>query len=176
MYLYKLNTLCLLSDLLWEGLRVTVKRSNADWGVRSVAEVHRGLITELNCTGLCSSWNMIICWLSYSRPRGHEGKSTQICKRLALHWILTGFYNLEGLVNTTTPTNTTSCYSHTMNRILAMHWPDKNFGRTLHACHKWPKNYKLILIFQLNAIYSISIKCINSNNKITVIILKLNNT
>ncbi len=126
-----------ISSTLSPGSLISVKRSNADWGVRSVAEVQ----TTDNRTELYR----FIQQLEHDHlptvlqpPAGHEGRSTQRCQRLAVHWILTGLYNLEGLVNTTT-TNTSSCYTHTVNRIRAMHWPDTNFGKTLHACHKRQK-------------------------------------
>ncbi len=95
--------------------RVTVKRSNADWGVRSMAEVQRtDNRTELYRFIQQLEHDHLLTVLQ--PPAGHEGRSTQICQRLAVHWILTGLYNLEGLVNTTT-TNTSSCYTHTVNRI-----------------------------------------------------------
>lgn len=92
-----------------------------------------GLITELN---------IIICWLSYSR------NTRQIYwwqQRLDLHWILTGFYNLEGLVNNNNNNNTTSGgWYHLMLYNKQIQWIAylKCIGQmqTLHACPKWPKN------------------------------------
>ncbi len=73
---------------------------------------------ELNSTGLCSSWTL--------SSDEHKGNTRQIYwwqQRLALHWILTGFYNLEGLVNNNNNNNTTSggCY-HLMLYNKQIQW------------------------------------------------------